>query len=90
MAERIMEIRISPAVEFKLRSKHQLSGDIVREAIQYPAKSRCHWQFHNIYGWRLQAFGFLDSGYVVVAYLYQIDDSYEIWSLGTAFRKVRK
>lgn len=90
MAQRIMEIRITPAVEFKLRTKHGLTGAIVREAIQIPAQVSSEWVMDPVQGRRLYVYGFLSRKIRIVAYLHPVETDMGIWNLATAWLEVRK
>ena len=90
MAIQIMEIRISPAVEFKLRSKHHLTGEIVREAIQYPSVINCEWVSSHKLGRRLIVRGETIQNRQIVAVLHQANFDLGVWNLATAWIELRK
>lgn len=85
MAQRIMEIRISPAVEFKLRSKHGLTGDEVRSALIYPAHTQKSWDYSNLHNLRLRVIGKTETNRNLVAYLYPVSPRLGIWNLATSW-----
>ena len=90
MPEYIYYVSISPVVEFKLRQKHNLTGDLVREAITYPAPTKQIWQYHKSYGMRLKVLGVLQDGRQIVAYLHKNRYDKNIWNLATAYTIERK
>lgn len=90
MAYRIIEIRISPTVEFKLRLKHGLTGDFVREEVQFPQIVKGSWVTDLTYGKRLLVRANLSQSRTLIAYLYQNHLDPEVWHLGTAWVETRK
>ena len=90
MAYRIIDIRISPTVEFKLRLKHSLTGDLVRKEVQYPQSVYSKWVNDSNYGKRLMVRAKLGQKRTLIAYLYQNHLDPEIWHLATAWIEMEK
>lgn len=82
----IAQIRISPAVEFKIRIKHHLTGEEVRFALIYRTDVIGKGNFHPIYGFRLKVRGKLENGQMLIAYLHPLNRELGIWFLGTAWK----
>jgi hypothetical protein len=79
----IAEVRISPPVEAKLRSKHAVTAEEVREAVVLRTDVDISWNYHNDRGWRLYVIGRTHAGRCLWVVLYRLDDD-GVWSLGTA------
>ena len=87
MAYYIAEIRISPAVEFKIRVKHNLTGDDVRRILIRNRNFKTSEKFDAIRGFRLRVQGKMENGQMLIAYLHPLDQENGIWFLGTAWKK---
>jgi hypothetical protein len=82
---RIVHIDIPPEVEAKIRGKHQVTGDEVREAFLWPARLlACGWENHEVYGWRVIAVGRTYSNRAIVGALDPVDEVQGDWRLRTA------
>lgn len=80
-------ILCSPAVERKLRVKHNLSDEDVREALQHPAEIRVTWEEHIRHGRRVVAVGQVATGRSVIAWLFPAppwDPEPEVWLIKSA------
>jgi hypothetical protein len=80
----IAQIRFDPAVEAKIREKHQLTAARVREAVALGAADRVDWHFDPVYGRRLIATGTDADGHGIVVYLRPLDQDEETWECLTA------
>lgn len=80
----IAEVRISPAMEAKIRQKHGVTGDEVREAVILTPLERARWHEHPQRGWRLLVTGTTYAGRRLNLVLYPVDAEDGTWSLGTA------
>lgn len=81
----IAEVRISPAVEDKLRRKHNVTGSEVREAVVLCAVRRSQLEMDPERGERLLVTGVTAAGRVLNVVLYPFgQDNDGSWSLGTA------
>lgn len=76
---------IPPEVEAKLREKHALTGDEVREAILLGAHTRAQWNDHPQYGRRLLVRGTTAAGRPLLATLLPIDETDGRWECKTAW-----
>ena len=85
MIEYISDIQISPAVEAKIRLKHNLTGADVRDAFIYRSDIEAAWLFTPNYGQRLMVKGKIYDGRTILAYLYEVNFEFGIWKLGTAW-----
>jgi hypothetical protein len=88
MEEWIGEIRFSVAVEAKIRSKHNLTPEVIRDAIAYGAHDHAEWARHPRYGRRLIVWGSDPQGTLVV-YLRPIDRRDGLWECLTAMRTTK-
>ncbi len=86
----IAEIRISPAVEFKLRSKHGLTGQKVREEIQSQRPISARWIIDSIHGKRLQVKNKINKNQILVVFLHPDHIHSEVWHLATAWVEKEK
>jgi hypothetical protein len=80
-------ILCSPLVERKLRTKHGLSSEDVREALQHPAEVRSAWAEDEVHGRRLIAMGRGADGRLLIAWLMPAPDwdpETEVWLIKTA------
>jgi uncharacterized DUF497 family protein len=80
----IAVIDIRPGVEDKIRTKHNLTGQEVRNVFIMNPKVRGNWEDHPDYGRRYVAVGSTETGRLVIAWFYDIDASDGVWDLGTA------
>lgn len=79
-------ILCSPAVERKLRTKHGLTSEDVREALQHPAVVRVAWSDDPVHGRRLIAMGRSGDGRLLIAWLMPTPDwdpETEVWLIRT-------
>ncbi|MEO5535254.1 MAG: hypothetical protein ABIR17_09005 [Pseudolysinimonas sp.] len=77
----------APSVERKLRSKHGLTADLVREAIQYPARVMLAWDDDPRHGGRLVVLGTTATGRQLVVWLVptpEWDPDTDVWLIKTA------
>lgn len=77
-------VDVPPAIEDKIRKKHNLTGDEVREAMQWPAAARAAWEEHPVHGRRVIASGHTYSGRPILAWLQPVDVSDGTWRLRSA------
>jgi hypothetical protein len=84
MAEDIVDVFISRAMNEKINVKHQVSEDEVRSACARVIDS--YWVHDEDRGWRLYVSGYTDSGAVLIVVLYPTGRS-GYWNLGTARRE---
>ncbi len=80
-------ILCSPSVERKLRSKHALTSEDVRDALQHPAKVRAAWSDDAGHGRRLIAMGRASGGRLLIAWLMPTpawDPDAEVWLIRSA------
>jgi len=85
LIEYISEIRISPAVEAKIRLKHNITGADVRGAFVYRNDIEAAWVLTPNYGQRLEVKGKIYDGRTILAYLFEVSYEFGIWNLGTAW-----
>ena len=85
MAEWIGEVRINPEVADKLRTKHNLTPALVRNAIAAGAATSLTWHTDPVYGRRIIANGAAD-GVRIKAYLRPLDRNDGLWECMTAWR----
>lgn len=83
VAEEILDIYISPAMDEKINAKHQVTAQEVRTACARVIDS--YWVFHDEPGWRLYVLGYTDAGAVLLVVLYPTERP-GYWNLGTARR----
>jgi hypothetical protein len=60
---------IDPSVEAKIRAKHALTGDEVREVVLYNGNAQAGWEDHPKHGLRLVVKGQTFAGRWLIAYL---------------------
>jgi hypothetical protein len=65
----VAQLNISPHVEAKINSKHDLTAAEVREAVLYARDAVAEWQEHPRHGLRLVARGTTYAGRPVIAYM---------------------
>lgn len=70
----------------KLRAKHSLTPDQVREAICWSTHERAAWDDHPVYGERLVVTGDSSTCGRIIAYLRPVDRSDGTWECLTAWR----
>lgn len=81
----IADIRISDAVAAKIRTKHNVTPEEVRETFILREDIQAGWEDHHVHGRRVVAFGHTGDGRPILAALYPVDPPSEgIWNLGTA------
>ena len=80
----IAEIRISDAIEQKIREKHNVTGDEVREALILRRDVRAAWEHDPQRGSRVLALGHTYQRRLIFAALYPVDPQDGVWNLGTA------
>jgi hypothetical protein len=80
----IAEIRFHPAVDAKIRSKHNVTPEQVREAVALGAADTVTWHTDLVYGRRLIATGRDHGGREIDVYLRPADRDQEIWDCLTA------
>lgn len=86
MGEWIGEIRFSPEVEQKLRTRgDRPTPEQVREAVLCGAHERASWNVHPVYGRRLVVTG-RDADGQVIAFLRPLDLADGLWECLTAWR----
>lgn len=86
MAEWIGVIIIAPETEKKLRRKHKLTGDKVREAIGLGAADDAAIEDHPRYGERLVVRGRSYDATRIIVYLRPVDRTDGVWECLTARR----
>lgn len=80
-------ILCSPAVERKLRTKHGVRSEDVREALQHPAIVRASWGEDPRHGRRVIVTGSTRDGRRLIAWLLPTPDwdpNTEVWLIKTA------
>ena len=80
----IAEIRISPSVEVKIRTKHFITGERVRQALILRSEADTRWEHHPDHGRRLLCINPGADGRVVFAVLIPLDTPDGVWTLKTA------
>jgi hypothetical protein len=83
--EWVGEIVFSPELAAKLRHKHGITPEQVRDAVACGAHEDQWWTYHRIYGRRLALEGSDDNGRMRV-YLRPIDREQGTWRCLTAWR----
>ncbi len=86
MEEWIATITFDLEVEGKLRTKHNLAPEQVREAIAFGAHTSAGWHVHPDYGRRLIVTGSDADGVGMIVYLRPIDRRDGVWECLTAWR----
>ena len=84
----IAEIRISAAVEWKLRTRRGLTGDEVRLACIPNAYERAYWHDHPEHGWRVIVRCRTVDGTPILVFLQPVDVDAGIWRLRTVLRRM--
>ena len=82
----IAEIRISPAMEQKIRSRRSLTGDDIRGACIPDRYERAGWHFHPVHGRRLLVEAATLGGVRIRVILEPVSVSEGIWRLRTVLR----
>ncbi len=80
----IAVIRISPAIEDKIKNKHQVTAAEVREALVLRPDVVAGWEDHPKHGRRVVAFGRTHAGRPILASLFPVDPPDGVWNLMTA------
>jgi hypothetical protein len=81
---RIVEVRIDETVADKIRTKHNMTPEEVREALVLRPDVDRRWENHPEHGRRLLAEGTTYEGRPVLAALLPVDVDDGIWMLKTA------
>jgi hypothetical protein len=74
---------IDPIREDKIRKKHRITGDDVREAVVLTSVE-AYWDDSDEHGRRLYVFGTTGAGREVFAVLDPVDEADGVWQLRTA------
>jgi len=83
-------VDISPEMEQKLRAKHAVSSEEVRDACQAPNRyRRAWWHDDENYGRRLLVLGQTRTGRSLKIILQPLDEADGTWRLRTAFAATR-
>jgi hypothetical protein len=90
MAEWVARLIFEPEVSSKIRTKHNLTEDQVRQAACFGRHRKAWWHTHPHYGERLLVEGETADGISVLAYLRPIDRADGTWECRTAVRLTRK
>jgi hypothetical protein len=80
-------IVIEPAVEAKLREKHDLTRREVNEGLTCGAAKDAAWNTHPVYGTRLLVTGETSTGRRLIGFLKPIDEHDGTWELLTAWER---
>ncbi len=80
----IAVIRFAPGVEAKIKTKHHLTPQRIREAVALGAADCVSWHTDPMYGRRLIATGRDAEGREMDVYLRPVDRDEEIWECLTA------
>jgi hypothetical protein len=80
----IAEIRIAAAIDRKIRTKHHVTPEEVREALVLRRDVEARWEKHPVHGERVVALGRTYAHRLILAALYPIDENDGVWSLMTA------
>ena len=80
----IGHVEISNAVERKIRSKHNLTGTQVREAVIARKDVHAYWEYHSAHGHRIIVSGTLLNGKRVLVWLIPIYGEIDSYALVTA------
>lgn len=90
MAEWIAEVEIPPQTAAKIRQKHDVTPEEVREAVCWGAAEEARWHTHPVHGRRLLAVGTPYHGsYRVLVVLAPLDRADGRWRCKTAIRWTR-
>lgn len=85
MGEWIGEVEIPPDVAEKIKSKHDVTPDDVREAICWGAADEVGWHDHEVHGRRLLAVGTpYHRSYRIIVVLVPVDRTDGRWRCKTA------
>jgi len=79
-------VYVDPEVESKLREKHGLTSDQIREAICWGAHNQAAWDDDPVYGTRLVVTGTMGESGPLIAYLRPLDETDGTWECLTAWR----
>jgi hypothetical protein len=80
----IADIRIALSVELKIKEKHGVTPEEVREALILRREAQARWEDHPVHGRRVVAVGWTYAQRMIIASLYPIDQHDGVWSLMTA------
>ncbi|WP_305784178.1 hypothetical protein [Symbioplanes lichenis] len=80
----IAEIRISAPIERKIKVKHNVTPEKVREALVLRTDITAGWENHEQHGRRVVALGHTAVQRPILAALYPVDPSDGVWNLMTA------
>ncbi len=80
----IPEIVIDPHIVDKIKSKHNVTADEVKEALLMQLDVDARWEEHPKHGRRVIAIGRIATGRELIAALLPIDADEGIWRLKTA------
>lgn len=80
----IARLEISDAVERKIRRKHNLTGDEVREAIVARRDVHAYWENHSVHGYRIIVSSKLTNGTRLLVWLFPISGDIDTYGLVTA------
>jgi hypothetical protein len=85
----IADLRISDAMEAKIRDKHRLTGEQVRSACVPDAYDRAGWEAHPAHGLRLLVEGVTWDDVAIKVILQPVDVREGVWRLRTAMRRMK-
>jgi hypothetical protein len=77
---------VDDAIERKIREKHNLTSDQVKQAILHGAHDEARWDDSPEYGERLLVSGTTYDGVSLIAILSDVDMNDGVWELRTAVR----
>lgn len=80
----IAQVLIDPSIEAKIKTKHNVTSDDVRSALEYPARVSAAWEEHPDHGRRLVASGTTRTGRPILAWLEPVDETDGTWRLRSA------
>jgi len=83
---------ISQQTNAKISSKHGISFDQVKDAIQWPARPRAKWENHPKHGRRVVAVGATEGKpvFCTLKPLPEYDENADTWEITTALWLVRR
>jgi hypothetical protein len=85
----VAQIEISRAVESKIRSKHNLTGQEIRSAIVACSDISAFVDIHPVHGQRIVIKATAGDGSILLAWLVPNDTYVDVYRLVTARRNVR-
>ncbi len=86
MEEWVADLRFDADIEAKIKTKHQLTVSMIKEAVLCGADERSGWDNHPDYGWRFFLQGTSSDGTRILVYARPIDRQDGIWDCVTAWR----